>query len=357
MKYKIIKIIDKVNTLMTWDKDIVLYLYMNREFRCFCKHKLEILWRYKGSYYGFLYKDKVFLNIDSNNTTDILSLSSGELMENLPIGFYGRNSYVLDKYCYGLQVIERNEEERLIKYNCLKFDIEEKEVIEIHESIYPYEFLLNEREYISMLHYDKIFRVNFDNNKVIWKYDISALGPFLNDFDVLELPRWDKRKLYNIYIHNNQLIVTVSKGVFALSLETGQLLWHTDLSFDPLYLSFINSKGYCRDWENFVSINLFIGEILLQNKYVGFKINGEEIWHVQSYGFVIKAQKGYFMLDHKGTSYLLSMNLEDGSVIIETELGEIKNHVHTEDIRFEGNRLYIRDCASFLYVYELSDEM
>jgi len=355
MKYKFLKTIEKVNSIITWGKDIILYLHENEKFSCFFKQKLEVVWRYCGGYYGFLYKDKVFINVDINNTTNILSLNSGEVIESLTVGFYSRNCYILNNYSYGLQVIKRNEKTGLIKYNCLKFDIENRKVIKINESIYPFEILLTENEYLSMLDFDKIYKINYDTNEVMWEYKISELGPFLNDFDVLEPPRWEKRRLYNMYVVDNCLIVSVSKGIIALSLEQGELLWHKDLSFDPLYLSFLNGRIYCRDWESFASLDSHTGEIILQKKYTGFQINDEVIWSVQSYGMKIHDGKGYFMLDTSSTSYLLSMNLQTAEVSIETELPEVKSHVHTEDIHFEGNRLYIQDCASFLYVYEVID--
>ena len=72
-------------------------------------------------------------------------------------------------------------------------------------------------------------------------------------------------------------------------------------------------------------------------------------------GIRIHNGRGYFVLDVQAELYLTSLDLETGEVRIETELPDVKDQVSAENIYFEGNRMYLQDNASFLYVYEVTD--
>lgn len=220
--------------------------------------------------------------------------------------------------------------------------------------------ILDDFYYLSLGHnqgniwkYNVISKVDFRNDSLIWQYAISDIGPYLDDTDLMEPPKLSERKIYNLYFENGYIFATISKGIIALSLETGELLWHTDLSFNPLYLSFNQGEIYCRDWERFVALDLTTGKIIHQKKYIGFTINGKVVRNGMNDGLKIKDGKGYFVLDLDAELYLISIDLETAEVNVETELPDVKDQVHTDDIYFEGNRMYIRDCASFLYVYEI----
>lgn len=360
MKYRIVTVVDKVTSIRAWEKDFVLYLKRNQAFSCFDKQTLKVLWSYENCYHGFLYGDKFFLNIAISNTPDVVSFNNGELIKHLSLFF---NFHVLNKYCYALQVIKENEEKENVKYNCLKFDIEKQEIVKINESIYPFDLLLDEKNYISTLD-NRIFKVDFEANTVDWDYHISDLGPYM-DWDYLNPPVWKERKCYNMYYMDGMVFLSVSKGVVALAAETGKQLWWVDfnttekttLRFDvkPNHLSFADGKIYIRDWRQFVSIDMKTGEILMRKKYIDFKVGNEIIRGTLDDGVKIHNGKGYFVLDVQAELYLTSLDLKTGEVSIECELPDIKDQVSAENIHFEGNRLYLRDNASFLYVYEVTE--
>ncbi len=360
MKYRIVTVVDKVTSIRAWEKDFVLYLKRNQAFSCFDKQTLKVLWSYENCYHGFLYGDKFFLNIANSDTADVVSLNNGKLIKNLSLLF---NFHVLNKYCYALQVIEENEEEEFVKYNCLKFDIEKKEIIKINESIYPFKLLLNERNYLSRLG-NSIFKIDFEANTVDWEYHISDLDPYM-DWDYIHPPVWKERECYNMYYIDGIVYVIVSKGVVALDAETGKQLWWVDFNttetstlfydIDPYYLSFADGKIYIRDWGQFVSIDMKTGEVLMRKKYIGFKVGGEVVDNTMTSGIKIHNGKGYFVLDVQAELYLTSLDLETGEVRIEAELPDVKDQVSAENIHFEGNRMYLRDNASFLYVYEVTE--
>ena len=151
----------------------------------------------------------------------------------------------------------------------------------------------------------------------------------------------------------------------SLDAETGKQLWWVDFNttetstlfydIDPYYLSFADGKIYIRDWGQFVSIDMKTGEILMRKKYIGFKIGDEVVDNTMTSGIKIHNGKGYFVLDVQAELYLTSLDLKTGEVSIECELPDIKDQVSAENIHFEGNRLYLRDNASFLYVYEVTE--
>ena len=360
MKYRIVTVVDKVTSIRAWEKDFVLYLKRNQAFSCFDKQTLKVLWSYENCYHGFLYGDKFFLNITISNTADVVSFNNGELIKNLSLLF---NFHVLNKYCYALQVIEENEEEEFVKYNCLKFDIEKQEIVKINKSIYPFDLLLDEKNYMSILD-NKIFKIDFEANTVDWEYHISDLGPYM-DWDYLNPPVWKERKWYNMYYMDGMVFLSVSKGVVALDAETGKQLWWVDFNttetstlfydIDPYYLSFADGKIYIRDWGEFVSIDMKTGEILLRKLYIGFKVGDEIVNNTMTSGIKIHHGKGYFVLDVQAELYLTSLDLKTGEVSIECELPDVKDQVRAENIHFEGNRMYLQDNASFLYVYEVTE--
>ena len=360
MKYRIVTVVDKVTSIRAWEKDFVLYLKENQAFSCFDKQTLKVLWSYENCYHGFLYGDKFFLNIAISNTPNVVSFNNGELIKHLSLFF---NFHVLNKYCYALQVIKENEEEEFVKYNCLKFDIEKQEIVKINKSIYPFDLLLDEKNYMSILD-NKIFKIDFEANTVDWEYHISDLGPYM-DWDYLNPPVWKERKWYNMYYMDGMVFLSVSKGVVALDAETGKQLWWVDFNttetstlfydIDPYYLSFADGKIYIRDWGEFVSIDMKTGEILLRKLYIGFKVGDEIVNNTMTSGIKIHHGKGYFVLDVQAELYLTSLDLKTGEVSIECELPDVKDQVRAENIHFEGNRMYLQDNASFLYVYEVTE--
>lgn len=213
-------------------------------------------------------------------------------------------------------------------------------------------------------HSNVINKINIKQDSIIWEYHISDLGPYM-DWDYFNPPVWKERECYNMYYMDGMVFMNVSKGIVALAAETGKQLWWVDFNttetstlfydIDPYYLSFADGKIYIRDWGEFVSIDMKTGEILLRKKYIGFKVKNEVVDNTKSSGIKIHNGKGYFVLDVQAELYLTSLDLKTGEVSIECELPDVKDQVSAENIHFEGNRLYLCDNASFLYVYEVTD--
>lgn len=93
----------------------------------------------------------------------------------------------------------------------------------------------------------------------------------------------------------------------------------------------------------------------MRKKYIDFSVGNEIVRGTLDDGVKIHNGKGYFVLDVQAKLYLTSLDLKTGEVSIECELPDVKDQVSAENIHFEGNRLYLCDNASFLYVYEVTD--
>ncbi len=360
MEYKLTKTIYGFWESRRYTDKYIFYVDTKYNARCLNKDTLECIWTYENVYNGFINNEIIVVELKSSKVLlysliekRIMQIMDGKL--NSSVGKFGLNYY------YG------NTDEGLIT----QYDLNTNQILKKQPSKYPVVLLIDDFTYLTLIHSENnkwehhaIAKINFCNDSVFWKFKISDLGPCMY-WDYLNPPVWEKRRCYNMYYIDGIVYVSVSKGVVALDAETGKQLWWVDFNttetstlfydIDPYYLSFADGKIYIRDWGQFVSIDMKTGEILMRKKYIGFKIGDEVVDNTMTSGIKIHNGKGYFVLDVQAELYLTSLDLETGEVRIEAELPDVKDQVSAENIHFEGNRMYLRDNASFLYVYEVTE--
>lgn len=330
------------------------------------KETLEEEYTFKNTFGGSIYRNFLYI-AEQDFTESIFDLSSNKMIKRHEVFFDNtrriENMQIGNFYVHTAQ-IDEDGEQYFFKYD-----------LALNKLVYKgpadnYSWLaLNEHFYLSWFHIRKyktggVLKINGLQNSIVWKFTWSELGPYMA-WDYLNPPVWKERKCHGIYYIDEIVFLNVSKGVVALDPETGKQLWWVDfnttekstLRFDiePYYLSFANGKIYIRDYWEFVVIDMKTGKILMRKKYTGFKVGNEIVDNTKASGIKIHNGKGYFVLDVQAELYLTSLDLETGEVKIETELPDVKDQVSADDIYFEGNRLYLRDNASFLYVYEVTD--
>lgn len=365
MNYKLIKIINEFFESTRYTDKYIFYVDKKYNAKCLDRNTLECIWMYENVYNGFVNNDLLVIELKNSKVLlyslierKIVQITEGKL--NSSPGKFGLNYY------YGNIGKIDDEHFSIVQYHL------KSNQIRIQITKYAIVLLIDDFTYLSLIHnkndkwsYNVISKINFCNDSVFWKYSISDLGPYLEFRSPLEPLEWVERKIYDLYLENGIIFAIISKGIVALDPETGKQLWWVDFNttemetvffdFQPYSLSFADGKIYGRDWHEFLSISMATGEILLRKEYIGFEVSGKVVENTKNSGLKIHNGKGYFVLDVDAELYLVSMNLETAEVKIETELPDVKDQVHAEDIYFEGNRMYLRDCASFLYVYEVTD--
>ena len=365
MKYRLLKEIRDCWARFWISEKHILYIDTEYVLHCISKEKLQQNWEIGNSYGGFINGQYAIIELVSHEIL-IVNVENGSFVSklseflNFPGEFY--NGCYYSSY--------RFENENMSTF--VQFDLKTNQVCKKQKTEFPVVLVLDYTSYLSWTndkgneyHPNVVSKINIEQNSITWQYSISDLGPYLEFRSPLEPLEWVERKIYDLYLENGIIFAIISKGIVALDPETGKQLWWVDFNttemetvffdFQPYSLSFADGKIYCRDWHEFLSISMTTGEILLRKEYIGFEVSGKVVENTKNSGLKIHNGKGYFVLDVDAELYLVSMNLETAEVKIETELPDVKDQVHAEDIYFEGNRMYLRDCASFLYVYEVTD--
>lgn len=366
MKYRLIKTIRGFAGSRRYSDLYIFYVELGYKAKCLDKTTLECVWQRDHVYNGFINGDVLVAELEESGVLlySLVEQKVLKVMEGRLNAYPGRFSL---NYYYS--IVKSIDAEQFL---LLQYDLKSNQILKEQISKYTVDFLLDDFNYLSLTHnrdkqyeYNTISKVNFCCNTVAWEYSISDLGPFLEFCGPPEQVRPSDRTIYNLYFKDGMVLATISKGIVALSAETGQLLWWVDfnsdyrtafLDFEPHRIAFFDGKIYSRDWHEFLSIDMLTGKILLQKEYIGFKIGDKVVNSTGCRGLTIHNGKGYFVLDVDAELYLISMDLDTAEVHIETELPDVKDQVHAEDIYFEGNRMYIVDCADFLYVYEILEE-
>ncbi|WP_304862175.1 hypothetical protein [Dubosiella newyorkensis] len=365
MELRLIKVIERYFTstgiyekyIVYWDANVLHVIN---------KETLEEEHVFENTFGGSVYRNFLYI-AEQDFTESVFDLSGKKMIKRHEIFFDNtrriKNMQIGSFYAHTAQ-IDEDGEQYFFKYD-----------LALNKLVYKgpannYSWLaLNEDFYLSWFHVRKyktggVLKVNGLQNSVVWKFVWAELGSYM-DWDYIHPPVWKERKCYNMYYMDGMVFLSVSKGVVALAAETGKQLWWVDfnttekttLRFDvkPNHLSFADGKIYIRDWRQFVSIDMKTGEILMRKKYIDFKVGNEIIRGTLDDGVKIHNGKGYFVLDVQAELYLTSLDLKTGEISIECELPDVKDQVSAENIHFEGNRLYLRDNASFLYVYEVTE--
>lgn len=366
MKFKLIKLVNRYfDSTGIYDKYIVYWdagiLHVRN------KETLEEEYSFKNTLGGSIYKDFLFI-AEQDFTESVFDLLKQKVVKKHEV--YFDNTYRISRmhigkfYACTVQIDEESEP------YFFKYDLNLNKVIYKGPANYPAWLALDENYYLSWYYIEEykpqgILKINALKNSIVWKFTCSELGPYLDVSNLIKLPVWQERRFYKMYYVEGCIFAIISKGIVALDPETGKQLWWIDFNttergtvffdFQPYSLSFADGKIYSRDWHEFLSVSMATGEILLRKEYIGFEVSGKVVENTKNSGLKIHNGKGYFVLDVDAELYLVSMNLETAEVKIETELPDVKDQVHAEDIYFEGNRMYLRDCASFLYVYEVTD--
>ena len=365
MTYKLIKEIFGCWSGLHYSKKYIFYVTQERIARCIDKRTFELVWEHENAIDCFINEEVLLVELQDAPRILIYSLLEKRVLEIVSGVLNYTNSYNA-RYLYSSCFREG----RQAYWEIMKYDLKANQVLKYKMSEYTTDLLLDDTHYLS-INYDYmkatngvVSKIDFDSDTVDWEYHISDLGPYM-DWDYLNPPVWKERKWYNMYYMDGMVFLSVSKGVVALDAETGKQLWWVDfnttetstLRFDvkPNHLSFADGKICIRDWRQFVSIDMKTGEILMRKKYIDFRVGNEIVRGTLDDGVKIHNGKGYFVLDVQAELYLTSLDLETGEVKIETELPDVKDQVRAENIHFEGNRMYLQDNASFLYVYEMGE--
>ncbi len=189
----------------------------------------------------------------------------------------------------------------------------------------------------------KIGKFDFQNKR-LWQKDISELGTYQEGNDII------KGEVNNVYTDDIAVYVLTGLSIIAFDLDTGAMLWHTELDT-------YQSRGLLKDGYLYTTSNAYInkieiasGAIVYQKKLSGVTVQ-DELQEMPIANLTWHKDYIWAIMDTSPNA-LLKIDPNTGLYAEVLDLGTLGIMRHCHDPKFYQNRMYLLDYDQTLHICE-----